>query len=304
MTQISRDLVATCWTSAGDVLPGAESERSRYFALDRVGVAADNGFMGLGFVHDDLVSVRDGVGFDALKRFADRAGIRHLEVELAGDWWLDPQTTPWRAKWELLLEAAKALNSPFIKIGTAFGAAAGSVEPFVDPLRRLADEAAAIGTRVALEPLPFALIASMPQGAELMRAADHEHAGLVVDYWHVFRAGTSLDELEKTLSADIVFGVELDDADAEPEPGRSLFEDTRDNRRYPGEGAFDVVGFIRTMARIGFDGPWGVEMLSNEHRALPLGEALHRAYRAGLWCVRHAELAAESDGAADAPIPN
>jgi len=289
MSAIREDLVATCWTSAGDVLPAAPSELSPFSVAERVDAVAEAGFTGMGFVYDDLAAIRREMGFEALRALAERAGIRHLEVELAGDWWQDPAVVPWRERWELLLEAARALGSPFIKIGTSFGEPAESVDSFVDPLRRLADEAADAGTRVALEPLPFALIASMPQGAELMRRAGHEHAGLVVDYWHVFRAGTTLAELAAALDAGMVFGVELDDADAEPAAGATLFEDTRDNRRYPGEGAFDVPGFIRTMADIGFAGPWGVEMLSVAHRALPLRDGLQRAHDTALRCIRQAQ---------------
>lgn len=288
MSDIELDIVATCWTSAGDVLPASASERSPHDLFERMSAVAQAGFMGMGIVYDDLVAAKHEHGFQAVRRFADQVGLRHLEVELASDWWLDERTTPWRAKWELLCEAAAALRSPFIKIGTEFGAASPSVEPFVASLRRLADEAAEVGTRVALEPLPFALIGSIPQGAELIREAHRDNAGLIVDCWHVFRAGTTLAELEGCLETRFIVGVELDDADERPEPGRTLFEDTRDNRRYPGEGAFDVADFIRTMAAIGFPGPWGVEILSREHRARALDEGLRRAHDSALGCLQRA----------------
>ena len=54
----------------------------------------------------------------------------------------------------------------------------------------------------------------------------------------------------------------------------TLFEDTRDRRTLVGQGAQDVVGFIRAMREVGFAGPWGVEILSIEHRQRPLIEAL------------------------------
>lgn len=285
MSLAEQGVVATCWTSAGAALPADASERSPFGVLERIDAVATAGYTGLGLVHDDLVPVRDGIGFAAVRDYAAERGISHLEVELVTDWWLDPETTPWRPRWELLLEAARVFGSPFIKIGTAPGAQAGSVEPFVAPLRRLADEAADAGTRVGLEPLPFALIASMPQGADLVRAADHRAAGLVVDYWHVHRAGTALEELAEALDPETVFGVELNDAAEEPEPGRTLFEDTRDNRRYPGLGDQDVVGFIRTMAALGWRGPWGVEMLSDEHRAKPLEEGLRIAFETTVACL-------------------
>lgn len=130
-----------------------------------------------------------------------------------------------------------------------------------------------------MEPLPFAGIESIPRGAELMALVDHEAAGLVVDFWHVFRAGTSLAELASVLDPRTILAVEIDDAYDAVAGGATLFEDTRDHRCYPGEGDQDVVGFLRTLWDLGFTGPWGVEILSTEHRAAPLEEGLERAVR-------------------------
>ncbi|WP_246036237.1 sugar phosphate isomerase/epimerase family protein [Sinomonas susongensis] len=271
--------------------PLGTPDLSPFSALDRVSACADLGYTGMGFSQSDLGRIRDDLGFDRLRAHADAVGIGPIEVELASDWWLDTDASPWRTTWSLLVEAAKAFNSRWIKVGTSFGSAIPSVAPLVEPLRSLADEAAAAGTRVALEPLPFAMIASIPQGVELVGRVDHQAAGLIVDYWHVFRAGTTLDQLAVALTPSMVFGVELCDADAEPRG--TLFEDTRDNRRYPGEGDQDVVGFISTMRRIGWDGPWGVEMLAAEHRARPLMDALAKARDATLRCFDEADGTAQ-----------
>jgi sugar phosphate isomerase/epimerase len=45
-----------------------------------------------------------------------------------------------------------------------------------------------------------------------------------------------------------------------------------------GHGDWDVPGFIRALRQIGFDGPWGVEIISHQHRARPLDEAVEVAY--------------------------
>lgn len=267
------ELIATCWTSAGDAAPLRASERSPLDPLDRVREVAATGWAGLGFVLDDLRAVRETIGYERLAEEIADAGLRHVEVELCSGWWKAPDGA-WRGHWTELLEAAQALDAAFIKVGTDSGPA-DDVEPFVAPLRSLAEEAESHGTKVALEPLPFGMIASIPQGAELIRRVDHPAAGLIVDYWHVFRAGTSLEELRSTLTADQVFGVELCDAD-ETVVG-SLFEDTRDNRQLVGEGSQDVAGFIDTMKAVGYDGAWGVEILSSAHRLRPLGEALEVA---------------------------
>ena len=41
-----------------------------------------------------------------------------------------------------------------------------------------------------------------------------------------------------------------------------------------GEGAFDLRGLIGVLRDNGFDGPWGVEILSTTFRKLPVREAL------------------------------
>jgi sugar phosphate isomerase/epimerase len=278
-------LVATCWTSAGNVAPLDNPEISPFPVSDRINAVASTGWSGIGLGQDDLRVIRDTVGFAAIKAEVLAAGLRHVEVELATGWWRDDDLS-WRGTWELLLEAAHGLDASFVKIGTAFGSPVDDITPFIAPFRQIADEAAAVGTRVAIEPLPFGLIGSMPQGADLIRAADHPAAGLLVDFWHVFRADTTLAELVECLESSMVFGVEL--SDAWLEPVGTLFEDTRDRRTLLGQGAQDVVGFIRAMREVGFDGPWGVEILSAEHRQRPLLEALALAHDSALQVLEQA----------------
>lgn len=168
-------LVATCWTSAGTAVPGAAPELSPFDALERVRVAAEEGWAGIGFGQDDLRRVRETIGFAALRERIEEAGLEHVEVELCSGWW--EEDVAWRETWELLLDAAEALGAAFVKAGTAFGEPVADVGPLVGPFRRLAEEAAARGTRVALEPLPFAMVASVPQGAELVHRAGIRRAG-------------------------------------------------------------------------------------------------------------------------------
>ena len=272
-------LIATCWTSAGAVKPLDRPELSPHSALDRVAAIADTGWNGFGLSQDDLREVDATIGFEALRAAAAARGLSHIEVEIAGGWW-SPDESAWRPTWELLLRAAGELDAAFIKVGTAFGEPVDELTPFVEPMRRIAEEAHAVGTRIALEPLPFAMVGSMPQGADLIRAVDHPAAGLVVDYWHVFRAGTSLERLAESVPVDIVFGVEL--SDAPTEVVGTLFEDTRDRRTLLTEGDQDVAGFIRTLRGMGYEGPWGVEILSAEHRARPLREGLALARESAL----------------------
>jgi sugar phosphate isomerase/epimerase len=272
------ELIATCWTHAGEVRPLDDPEASPLPIEKRVAAVAGGGWDGIGFAQADLEVAARTVGFEAVAAQIHQAGLQYVEVELLANWWLEPEL--WQPGWGLLSAAAVALGAGTMKLGTSFGSAVTDLTPFVEPARALAREAADLGFRLALEPLPFALVGSIPQGAELARKVDHPAFGLCVDAWHVFRAGTSLDELAECLSADLVVSVELDDADQVPVG--SLFEDTRDRRRYPGEGTFDLRGLIDVLRTAGFVGPWGVEMLSDAHRALPLAESLRRARNSAL----------------------
>ena len=269
-------LVATAWTSAGDTSPMRVPATSPVPIAERLAAIADAGFCGFGLIADDLMAIRDSIGFDALRGLIAEAGLVHIEIELLERWWI-PRGEPGHSYdvRDLLFEAADALAPVQIKIGSENGPAASDPLALAAPLRELAEQAAAHGTRVAIETMPFSAIATVPMGAEIVSAAGHPAAGLLVDAWHVFRAGSTLDELRAALTPEMIFGVELDDA--APDIVGTLFEDTVDNRMFCGEGSFDLTGLVALLRDLGFDGPWGVEILSTSFRALPVGQALKLA---------------------------
>jgi sugar phosphate isomerase/epimerase len=274
-------LVATAWSSAGDVSPMYSPATSPVPIGERITAIAGAGFSGFGVIADDLVAIRDSIGFEALRDLAAEAGLAHVEIELLERWWIargQPGHT-YEIR-DLLFDAADVLAPAMIKIGSENGPPTPDPLALAAPLRELAEQAAAHGTRVAIETMPFSAIATVPMGAEIVAAADHPAAGLLVDAWHVFRAGTTLDELRATLKPEMIFGVELDDAAADVIG--TMFEDTVDRRLHCGEGCFDLTGLVRTLRDLGFDGPWGVEILSTSYRALPVERALKLAAESAL----------------------
>jgi hypothetical protein len=82
-------LVATCWTSAGNVAPLDDPEISPFSTVDRIHAVASTGWAGIGFGQDDLRVIRDTVGFPAIRAEIEAGGLRHVEVELASGWWRD-----------------------------------------------------------------------------------------------------------------------------------------------------------------------------------------------------------------------
>jgi sugar phosphate isomerase/epimerase len=248
---------------------------------ERITAVAAAGFYGLGLVADDLAAIRDSIGFDALRTLISDAGLRHVEIELLERWWIPrgEAGNTYDAR-DLLFEAADVLAPVQIKIGSDNGPATPDPQALAAPLRDLAEQAAAHGTRVAIETMPFSAIATVPMGAEVVSAANHPAAGLLIDAWHVFRAGTTLAEVRAALRPEMIFGVELDDARSDIVG--TLFEDTVQNRLFCGEGSFDLTALVALLRDLGFDGPWGVEILSTSYRALPVAQALKLAAKSTL----------------------
>ncbi|MDX6300964.1 MAG: hypothetical protein QOF53_2178 [Nocardioidaceae bacterium] len=277
------ELLATCWTHAGDAMPVPGCHLSPLDLRARAEAVAAAGFTGIGFTVDDLDAAQATYGLPQVKRICDDLGLVHREVELLENWWTtDGRRRESGQRRKSLLIAAEALGARQIKIGPDVAVIDGGVPAladmthWADELHLLAEQAAEVGTRVALEPLPFSNITDFRLAAELIASADHPAAGLVVDIWHLERGPSTLADLAR-IPGDKVFAVELNDA---PAPrSTDLFHDTIHHRVLCGAGAFDVKGFVETLRRIGFSGPWGVEILSDAHRGRPLQEALVDAHR-------------------------
>jgi sugar phosphate isomerase/epimerase len=173
-----------------------------------------------------------------------------------------------------LLLVAEALGARHIKVTSDGDGAPGDRERWAATFAELAVQAQDAGTRLGIEFFPWSNIKSLHDGLRLVEDAGHDTAGVVIDVWHIHRAHTPVADLA-SVPPNRIIGVALNDADAQVVG--TLYEDTVHRRRYCGEGAFDLTGMITALRAAGWNGPWGVEILSVEHRALPVGEALHRA---------------------------
>jgi sugar phosphate isomerase/epimerase len=282
-----QDLLATCWTTAGDAAPLRGDERSPLPLRERVEAAA--GFRGIGLVHIDLVAAEREYGLAGIRSLLDDNGLVHLELELLTDWWADGprrrRSDEVRGK---LLDAAGALGARHVKVAPDVSGEPWDHARWVAEFAALAEDARQAGTRVGLEFLPWSNIRTVHDGLRLVEDAGHDAGGLIIDVWHTERAGTPPAELAAVPLRRIV-GVELSDADAD-QVG-SLFEDTANRRRLCGEGAFDLQGCIRALRAAGWAGPWGVEILSEAFRRLPVGEAVAAAF-----ATARAQLELADDG--------
>lgn len=272
------DIIASFWTIAGDKLPHDVPLVAPFPVADRIAAASRAGFTGMGFHFDDVADFRLRHSDAELRtRFAD-AGIRWIELEALIDWFADgDRGTASAAGRQQALEQAAALGAFQIK---AAGDLSGDwpIERMAESFASLCREAADLDVRVTIELLPFSNLNTVERGRRIVELAGAPNGGLMFDAWHVQRGGMALADI-LALPPGMIAGIELNDGPAEAEEP-DFYTDCVFNRRLPGEGEFDLGGLVAAARASGFDGPWGIEILSDAHRALPLQDAADRAFAA------------------------
>jgi sugar phosphate isomerase/epimerase len=274
----SIDLLASYWTLAGPVELHTGREWSLFDVVDRVAAAANAGFRGLGLWHADLLHILEGRSLHELRTILDDGGIAHLELEFLWDWFLDPGSKERRRsdqRRRMLLDAAGVLGARHVKVGN-FAGRQVPVGLLTERFAELCAEAAEHGTSVAYEFMyRDATVDGLETARSVVQDAGATNGGLALDLWHVVDLGVSTAAIRE-LPIGTVVAAEVSDGKRSIAPGtrRSM----RD-RRLPGDGDFDIAGFVAAVHATGFQGPWGVELLSAAIGDVEPAELARRAYR-------------------------
>lgn len=275
---VSVDLVAVCWTTAGDAVPHPGLDLSPELLHDRIMAAGRAGYTGFGILGADLAAyLAAGHSFDELRTRLDDSGIRHIELEFLTGWWLpDDDVHPAeRENRTLLLRASEALQPFHVKTGPDINGGEFHLERYAERYRSAGAAFADAGTVLSMEFMPFADVSTLAQAVDLVAAADHPACGLMIDIWHLMRGSGTFEEL-RTVPLHYITGVELDDG-AATQVG-SGYEDTTLRRKLCGQGEFPVTDFIRTVQDMGWTRPWGVEIISETYRKRPIAEAIAESF--------------------------
>jgi sugar phosphate isomerase/epimerase len=133
----------------------------------------------------------------------------------------------------------------------------GTVDEAVRDFRRVCDMAARHRVRVALEVLGFGThFHTLAQAWEVVRRAECENGGLLLDTYHFHRGGSTLEMLD-AVPGDRLYLVHL--ADVPPGPREEAQDD---GRLPPGEGAGPLRDIVKRVLDKGYAGYFVVEVLS------------------------------------------
>jgi sugar phosphate isomerase/epimerase len=272
-------LVDLYWTSAGPVDVHAGREWSTFDWRDRCANAERVGFQGLGLWHADIEHQLETRTLKEMREIFEGAGLRYLEVEFLQDFWL-PNDHPARLdsdrRRRLLFETAAEFGAHHIKVGNIPGTP-GELARIIDAFGELCLQAAEnTDATIAYEFMPFDVnIHTLEDALTLVTEAGQPNGGLVIDTWHMGKLGIEPDELRQ-IPREYLAWVELSDGQHQNMEDR--VQETVNHRRLPGEGEFDIPGYVEACRAVGYDGPWGVEVLSAELRQLPIEQEFDRAY--------------------------
>jgi sugar phosphate isomerase/epimerase len=271
------DLVASYYTLAGLRPFDGPFGTSPRDLRSRIEAAASAGYRGIGVDSFDLKASVDRYGHAAIKSMLAENGLRYFEIEGLGDWYANGAA---REASDVarrdMFDAAQRIGVSQIKLtGNVFGRSV-SASVMREEFARFCREAAEVGTNVVLEMVCISDIADLKTAVHVVGDTAAGNGGLLADIWHFMRGGVPLTELA-ALPPGLVRWVELDDGAACPVG--SIISEQLDDRRLCGEGGFDIPGFLGAVRAAGYQGAVGVEILSNELRAMSLEEAARRSYR-------------------------
>lgn len=235
------------------------------FSLEQtLDLARKTGFEGVDINIQEVAALVEQRGLDTVRQMFDSAGVR------PGSWglpvaWQDEQ------RWQEDLARLPQLAALAREIGCSRTATwcppASDVRPFAENFawhvarfRPIAQILADQGCRFGIEFIgpqtlrrgrKYEFIHTLEGMMELVRAIGTDNVGLLLDAWHLYTSGGSVDALDALTAQDIIV-VHVNDAPA----GVPLEEQIDNVRCLPMEtGVIDLVSFVRKLAALGYDGP-------------------------------------------------
>jgi len=251
---------------------------------ERVRAAAEAGFAAMGLYIGEYQRLRAEGARDAdLRSVLDHYGMPLVEIEALRGW---SATGADRAAY---LQTERSVFAMSDALGPGhhvqvIGPYTGTLDDAAEAFAGVCDRAAEHGLAAAIEFLPE--MSNIPDAATAMQIvtqAGRANGGICLDCWHHFR-GANDDDMLRAIPAEAIFTVQFDDGPRQ-RVDPDYYTDCTRHRSVPGDGDFDLTGFLRLVAEMGVRLPLSVEVMStklHDQTASEIARRLADATRAAM----------------------
>jgi len=149
-------------------------------------------------------------------------------------------------------------------------------EESVRVLREISNKFRSNRVKFAFEFLGFSWcsVSTLEQDFEIVKAVNRKNIGMVLDTFHFFAGGSSLDSIQR-VDPDKIFILHINDSEDLP---KSDLQDA--HRLYPGEGVIPLREIVSKLKEIQYDGPVSIEMFRPAYWARPAEEVARKGMEA------------------------
>jgi sugar phosphate isomerase/epimerase len=233
---------------------------------ERVRAAAEAGFAAMGLYIGDYERLKAQGASDAdLRAVLEHHGLRIVEIEALRGWSATGRAGKDR---DAYLKAETEVFNMSDALGPGhhvqvIGPYAGTLDDAAQAFAGVCDRAAEHGLAAAIEFLPE--MTNIPDAATAMQIvtkAGRANGGICLDSWHHFR-GANDDDMLRAIPAERIFTVQFDDGPRQ-RVDPDYYTDCTLYREVPGDGDFDLTGFLRLVAEMGVRLPLSVEVMSTK----------------------------------------
>jgi 4-hydroxyphenylpyruvate dioxygenase len=177
--------------------------------------------------------------------------------------------------------------------------AVADADQLAEQLAELGDRAAEHGVRVAYEALAWGRhVSTWESSWDAVRRADSPAIGLCLDSFHVLSRGGDPAGFA-AVPAEKLFFLQLADA---PQLQMDVLQWSRHHRLFPGQGAFDLPGFLRCVLAAGYAGPLSLEVFNDVFRQSDPTRTAVDAMRSLVW-LEEALTRAWPESGLHVPVP-
>jgi sugar phosphate isomerase/epimerase len=240
----------------------------------RLEAAVLGGYAGIGLRPSHVGEALDaGMSMAEIRAAIADHGLELIEIGFLSDWWADGDAAAQsRAHEESLYRLKDALGGRHMMV--IGGPLDRPMDEIAERLAGVCDRAGAHGLNIAFESLPWTDTDSVLRAWDIVERTARSNAGVVMDTWHHVRGSGSDDDLAAVPPNRFVT---IQISDGPRHCVVSEFDDTFRRRLLPGSGEFELSNLLGRLAALGVTAPIGVEVLSDELRALDPREAAVRA---------------------------